>query len=491
MTLAPGTALQHGHYAIDALALEDSLGPLYLATHIPQGRRVLMRVLGSRQPQNIPPPAQRSDFFKYLESLQALQLSLLPSQMEGFEEEGVCYQVLSTPAGSPLSQQIHPDRPLPLAQALSLLNALTDSLQALEPLGWLGLCLQPDQIWWAPDRSEATWIGFDLPSHPLPSSEQMEGLLVQQLGHLLYFLLTGRHAAHTQAPLDVDLCHRHPGLPASLVRALQLATAPQPGTLSEWAQALPRSQPVSMALVDPGSNSTNGHRPTLDPLPVTGESGLAPQQSTSLHLASQPAPTLAQGHRSKASKGWSRWATYGLMATALGAGLSGLVVGLQLRTQALNASQASRFNPNQSFPPLADWNGNRADKKVLRPFNRPLRQPDYGDAPRPAPTPSPGVTRSYPAVTPTSPVPDRSATPSPPPADSTPLENPAPLSAEDSSFPAPKPNSEINPPAMPRPMPSIPVAPPPPAPVSTPEPITAPPPEIAPPPSPSSSPVNL
>jgi hypothetical protein len=495
MTLAPGTALQHGHYVIDAPALEDSIGPLYLATHIPQGRRVLVRVLGSRQPQNIPPADQRSDFFRYLQSVQALQISLLPRQMEGFEEEGVCYQVLSTPVGSPLSQQLNSDFPLPLPQALTLLNALTDSLLALRPLGWLGLWLQPDQIWWAPGRSEATWIGFDFPSYPQPPTEHTEGLLVQQLGHLLYFLLTGGYAAHTQAPLDVDLCHRYPGLPTSMVRALQLATASQPGTLSEWGQALPKSQSVIMASLDPGSNSTNGHRPTLDPLPVTAGSGLVLKPSHPLSLASQPAPTLAQSYPSKSSGGWSRWATYGLMVTALGAGLSGLVVGLQLRTHTLDPSQASRFNPNQSFPPLADWNGNRPDQKVLRPFNRPLRQPDYGDAPGPAPSPS--VTRSYPAVTPASPVPQQSANPVLPPADSTPLENPAPLSTDGSLVPALEPNAEPTPPVtpIPTPVPSSQVAPsPPPSPVgpgTMPEPITVPPPVIPPAPSPSSSPLNL
>jgi|688.fasta_scaffold05147_16 hypothetical protein len=493
MTLAPGTALQHGHYVIDAPALEDSLGPLYLATHISQGRRVLVRVLGSRQPQNIPPAAQRSDFFSYLQSVQALRISLLPKQVEGFEEEGVCYQVLSTPAGSPLSQQLNPDQPLPLPQALTLLNALTDSLQALRSLGWLALCLEPDQIWWAPDRFEATWIGFDLPSHPLPSREETEAVLVRQLGHLLYFLLTGCHVSHTQAPLDVDLCHRHPGLPDSLVRALQLATDSPPATLTEWSTVLPKPQPMSMALVTPGPSYTNGHRPPGRP-PMAAESGPALKPFTPLHLSSQPAPTLAQGQQSKVYRGWSRWATYGLMATAIGAGLSGLVVGLHLRTQTLDPSQASRFNPNQSFPPLADWNGNRADTKAVRPFNRPLRQPDYGDAPQPAPTPSAGVTRPYPAVTPARPAPAQSATPSLPSAGSPLLENPAPLSSDGSLPPTLEPSAEPTPPAMSTPTPSANVAPPSPSPVGSgtvPEPITAPPPAVAPAPSPSSSPVNL
>ncbi len=495
MTLAPGTALQHGHYVIDAPALEDSLGPLYLATHILQGRRVLVRVLGSRQPQNIPPAAERSDFFSYLQSVQALQISLLPKQVEGFEEEGVCYQVLSTPAGSPLSQQLNPDHPLPLPQALTLLNALTDSLQALRPLGWLAFCLEPDQIWWAPDRSQATWIGFDLPSHPLPSSEETEGMLVRQLGHLLYFLLTGCHASHTQAPLDVDLCHRYPGLPVSLIRALQLATAPQPGTLTEWSKALPRPQSVSIALVDPSPSTTNRHRPTLDRLSLTGGPGSGLKHSTPLYLTSHPAPTLLQGHRSKGSKGWSRWAAYGLTATAIGAGLSGLVAGLHLRTQTLDPTQASRFNPNQSFPPLADWSNNGTDTKSLRPVNRPLQQPDYGDAPKPAPTPSPDITRSYPTVTHASPDPKPSATPSLPPADSTLLENPTSLSTDGSSSSTLEPNPEPTPATTPTPMPSAQVTPSsPPSPVglgTVPEPITAPPPVIPPAPSPSSSAVNL
>ncbi|XGB40894.1 MAG: hypothetical protein LVS60_10790 [Nodosilinea sp. LVE1205-7] len=44
MTLAIGTALQYGNYVIDALGLEDSVGPVYLATYIPRGRSRLLRI---------------------------------------------------------------------------------------------------------------------------------------------------------------------------------------------------------------------------------------------------------------------------------------------------------------------------------------------------------------------------------------------------------------------------------------------------------------
>ena len=46
MTLPTGTALHHGHYVVDAFSAEDTIGPIYLATHIPTGRWVQLRIFG-------------------------------------------------------------------------------------------------------------------------------------------------------------------------------------------------------------------------------------------------------------------------------------------------------------------------------------------------------------------------------------------------------------------------------------------------------------
>jgi hypothetical protein len=493
MTLALGSALQDGHYVIDALAMEeDSLGPLYLATHIPQGRQLLLRILGTRQPQDIPPPLQRSAFYGYLQAVQDLRLACLPGQILGFEEEGVCYQVISVPAGSTLKQQINPQQPLSLSQTLGVLKSLIDLLEALRPLGWSGLCLGPDQIWWDPDRAKLTWIGFGFPSYPLPAGEHTEQRLVQGLGDLLYFLLTGHQATYTRAPLEVDLSHRHPGLPSSLIRALQLAADPQPITLTEWVQQLPLSQFIGMVKnVDHGTDSNSTHPPDHSP-PVTAQPATAFTRSMPTRVTARTmVPAMATSDR----KGWPhRLATVGLVGTAIGAGLSGLVVGLQLRAQMVEDPQTSRFNPNQSFPPLADWNGNRLGSQPMGPLNRRLRQPDYGKAPAPTQTLTrpPVLISPQPSAVLSEPLPERSSAqpPSQSPEDSL-LEAPTTPTIESAPPPALALPSEPAPPPTSLPPESTPITPPlggksdpvPPAP------ITAPAPAI--PPAPSPAPVNL
>ncbi|MEB3314196.1 MAG: hypothetical protein VKL98_08625, partial [Cyanobacteriota bacterium] len=466
--------------------------PLYLATHISQGRQLLLRILGSRQPQNIPSPPQRSAFYSYLQAVQDLRLAFLPAQITGFEEEGVCYQVLSVPAGSTLKQQISPQQPLSLAQTLGVLKSLIDLLEALRPLSWSGLCLQPDQIWWDPDRAKLTWIGFGFPSYPLPAHEHIEQMLVQGLGDLLYFLLTGHHAAYTRAPLEVDLCHRHPGLPSSVIRALQLAGDPQPISLTEWVQQLLPPQFIAMGTnVDHGT-ATNGTHPVDNKPPVPAQAATAltrsiPTQITARTMVTATAPSDRKGSPRP------RLATVGLLGTAIGAGLSGLVIGLQLRAHMVEDSHTSRFNPNQSFPPLADWDGNRLGSQPVGPRNRRLRQPDYGQAPAPIQTPTQPPVRvsPQPSAVPSEPQPQPSAElPSQSPEDTL-LEAPTSPTIDNPSLPAlALPSEPAPPPTAPAPE-SAPATPPlagqsdpvPPAP------ITTPPPGI--PPAPSPAPVNL
>ncbi|XGB40895.1 MAG: hypothetical protein LVS60_10795 [Nodosilinea sp. LVE1205-7] len=83
-----------------------------------------------------------------MQSLDNLALAVLPSSIQCFEEEGVCYQVLAQPVGSPLTQLVSSDCPLSLPQSLTLVHKLADTLQAIQPLGWAGLRLEPDQLWW-------------------------------------------------------------------------------------------------------------------------------------------------------------------------------------------------------------------------------------------------------------------------------------------------------------------------------------------------------
>lgn len=481
MTLAIGTALQYGNYVIDALGPDDSIGPVYEATYIPRGQLRWLRVLGSRHPGAIPPEAERLAFYSYLQSLEALTLASLPSSIQCFEEDGVCYQVLAQPEGSALSHLVSGDRPLPLPQSLTLVLKLADTLKAIEPLGWPGLCLEPDQIWWRSETNQISFIGFDLPPSPSPSIGMQTANLVEGMRRLLYFLLTGQRADQTLAPLEVDLRYRRPDLQVNLDRALQRpAPASQDGpaqSLAAWVGSLPRWKDLPPAPLPKsrGSGSSLPQVPTLNPaaapsppLPIPRAAvATAAAPRTQVRLPRPPVPPVidlaaaprtqvmlprppvlpapepaaapwAQGRLPRPKLSWS------LLLTAMVAGGGGLGLGLQARLHQgghlpLAVSPLPGINPIQSFPPLPDWNGKDFSRGWSNSSRSVPQRPDYGSTPMaPALHPTLSNPKPLPAA----------ATPRPPVLPSSPVPEPA--------LPSPEPAAIDPPPPSPQPWPSLP-----------------------------------
>lgn len=429
MTLAVGTTLQNGTYVIDAWLAEDAVGPMYLAMDVPKGQWIQLRVLGSLAPQALPAAADRQAFYQYLGQVADLKNSTFPRRLSGFEEEGVCYQILSIPPGAPLDRLVTTAAPLPARTSLALVRQLIQSLQALRPLGWTSLRLTPDQVWYTPETQTTTFVGFDLvpPAPPAPADAAQEtaaeGALVQALSYLLYFLLTGQRAEATKAPLAVDVRRCHPSLPASLDRALELGHPQQHPTviLAEWEALLPAA-----ADLPPDSLPGPGQGP--GPAPAPRPAAKRPEAASTVVVArDRPWETVSDQHPSShwtepqvlAPSPPKRSSTpaLALVLTGLMATVSGLGVGLYARLQPASSASQERLSPNQSFPPLPDWNSNtlwqpREDAPARR------SRPDYGDTPRgstPAPdfTPNPQEPAAPPPAVP-HPNPAPEANPEPP-----------------------------------------------------------------------------
>lgn len=404
MTLAVGTALQNGTYVIDAWVTEDAIGPVYLAMDVPHGRWMQLRVLGSRIPETLPEVTQRQDFYQYLDRVTGLKQATLPAQLSGFEEEGVCYQVLTSPPGIPLDRLVTEATPLPPRLALSIIRHLIAAIETLRPLGWAGLRLTPDQVWYDSQEQAVTFTGFDLPPATAPTPpgnsdgspdgpSTAESALIQGLNHLLYFLLTGQRAETTHAPLAVEVRRRHPELPTTLDTALALGSPKrlegagptlqelQPTlTLAAWTALLP--EPEALPATQP---STVPQRFTGAPaVAVVGQPNLRPQPQARIDYPPQPTAPVGSTQR------YSRPAL-ALLATGLAATASGLGFGLYARLQPASSASQERLNPNQSFPPLPDWNGN----DLWQPWEAApaLRdRPNYGNTPPPGSAPVPDFT---------------------------------------------------------------------------------------------------
>jgi hypothetical protein len=395
MTLPTGTALHHGNYVIDAFSAEDAIGPIYLATHIPSGRWVQLRILGSRHPEAIPFPEVRKAFYNYLLTIQAFNHPLFSAHLSGFEDGGVSYQVLDADLGHPLSHIVTPANPVPPQQSIALVRQVAQGLLGLKSLGWQGITLTPDQLWQRPCQATLTFTGFNLPrADPLPMEHQ-EAFLVKGLSYLLYFLLTGKRAEETQAPLAVDVRHQFPGVPSALDAALQLGChqdlSQHPIQLKQWIDLLPASQ---TQLENPAgahrSSATRADSVAPTPARTQGPTqGTGGPSTAAVATVAQGGSTQVMGSQANQPSGPKarKVAPVALVLTALVASFSGLGVGLMARLQPSNpASTGSsvRLNPEQSFPPRSDWSGDDPiDAWNYSPSRRNL--PDYGDGP-PHPT---------------------------------------------------------------------------------------------------------
>ncbi|MGF1568214.1 MAG: hypothetical protein ACFCVD_09080 [Nodosilinea sp.] len=483
MTLALGTALQNGTYVIDALGTEDAIGSVYLATHLPTGQWVQVRVLGSHHPEAIPDLETRQRFYQYLDQVNTLEQQSLSAQVSGFEEDGVCYQIFAAALGTPLVQLVTVPSPLPPRRSLTVIHKLLEALSALRtldwPLGWHSLRLTPDQLWQS--DSALAFTGFDFPREESASTTSGESAVVEGLSHLLYFLLTGQRAETTRAPLEVDLRHRLPGLPLGLEQALRWGkpqAEPIP-TLDEWQCLLPplaqlppdpppSPQPVPRFHTPiPVTTSPASNHSSNDPARLDQHDGIKSKTQLAAPLppgpvAARPAPWAAPP-RAKSSR---RPATLALVATGLVASISGLSFGLHARLRPLDTSpfpdtpKTSRFDPNQSFPPLSDW----SHDELWQPWEAApapsLDRPDYGDRPAPPPEPAPSYAPPIAPVAPEPAVVDIEPEPETYPSDS--FELPPAEAGE------PLPGGEFAPPAdplTPAPRPKNPGGPAPPAPL--------------------------
>jgi hypothetical protein len=479
MTLAPGTALQNGSYVVEAPGLEDSIGPVYLATDVPQGRWVQLRILGSHHPAAMPMPEIRDRFYQRLGTLADLNHPLLPLGLGGFEEEGVCYQTLPGSLGVPFTQLVTPQSPYPLEQAVLLGQQLVDLLLALGPQGWGGIRLTLDQLWQGDKEPSVTFIGFDLPPAEPEAEEAQEAALVKALGQLLYHVLAGSPPTQVSSESRaIALQQQRPDLPPNLIPLLAPEAQAEPViTLADWRSRL---------------------APLDGPLPTTPEPAIDPVIQPVV-----PAPsTLAQAPtppRTSLQPSWKFVIPGALMVTGLVASLTGLGVGLYARLQPSNgtSSAVDRLNPSQSFPSLPDWSADDwSNSDLWQPWdqapNRRRDRPSYGEAPSsrpasPTETPSESTPPTVAPVEPRSPAPERSPSlPSEPTVnDPVPERRPEPVTPAvpevvEPSTPAPIERNDPPPPAEPpppltpptlSPVPAAPTVPPPaplaPAPVPT------------------------
>lgn len=356
MSLAPGTALQNGHYVIDALLEAAPNGDLYWGTHVVTGMQVFIQVFpvsadGSGN--------DLSSLVARLEGVAFAPQSPLPNPFQLFrgEDQTLCL-AMGVAVGLPWSSVCKTRRSMTPKQALASIRQIADSVAWLKAQGISGLDLSPNRVWFTEASDRITLTGLPQAywnlSYPLAdNNDQPDTTSAQFLARLLYSFLMGELPTTyaTADDLRTALNRKLPTLSPIIVQAIcRGVQVPPPAekalSLPQWLNQLPdAAQPHQ--LTQPGGQLALRQPPT----------GPTPQR-----------PKLYTA----------------LAGTALLAAVAGISFGTFWRLNAKSLPGSIQFEPDQSFPSQAEWSGDEPEASFDTPFipaqSNPLRREDWYDS---------------------------------------------------------------------------------------------------------------
>lgn len=341
MVLPAGTALQDGHYIIDALLETAPNGHLYWGTHVPTGMPIYLQAL------SVTANPDPHTLAKQLQSLAFDPQPPLPYPFQAFQAEERLFIATGTNLGLPWSFLYQFYAPVSTRQALSLTRRVAEGALALIAQGLREIDLSPNRIWICPMRDRVFLTGLTpvpskpVPSKPVPSkdvaaatdpSETGRDRLfpqpVQALAALLYSLLTGELPPPNPSDIGRSLQPSQFTVSPVIVEAIRQGLsqpAPADWTLAirEWLHLLPDTPRVAA--------------PMMRFQPNLSKAGIK-------HSPEPPAP--------------SRRPIYSaLTLTALVAGVAGIGAGAVWRLMPDSLPGKVRFSPEQNFPALSNWSG--------------------------------------------------------------------------------------------------------------------------------------
>lgn len=349
MLLSPGTALQQGHYVIDALLEAAPNGDLYLGTHVVTGTPIYIQVLSLNKSVD---SAELSDLVACLQGLPFATNSPLPNPLHVFPGEGqtLCL-ALATTTGVPWTQPLHNQSSLTPKQALARIRAIAQGVVWLKHQGLTDIDLSPNRVWVTETETSPRLTGLPqvhLAPEPRAGESFVPQTTVQGLARLLYSFLLGElpPAVDGEALADT-LRKQRPTLSPLIVQAIQAGAAapseslPDDG-IEQWLAMLP-----------------DASHPT-------------PPKPAAAPLALRPAPGASTRQFS-----WGLYPALGM--TALVAAIAGGALGTTWRLQGHQGPGGIQFDPNQSFPPQAEWMGDTPEAAFDAPFVPGGEQPERGE----------------------------------------------------------------------------------------------------------------
>ncbi len=337
MSFAPGTALQNGHYIVDALLEAAPNGDLYWGTHVVTGQRVFLQMLPISSPES---SADLSELIARLEGIAPSPLSPLPHPFTLFkgDEQSLCLAIDQT-IGLPWSSVCETPAPLSPKQALATIRQIAKGVDWLQQQRLEGFDLSPNRVWLSPSTSDLVGVITltGLPHHAggTPSDAACRHP-VPACAYLLQSFLTGElppteDAVVVARRLRQQLPTLSPLIAEAIIQGRQAAQASPALTLPQWLEQLPDASAIA---------------------PIPRSQGSLPRP--------YPQPPGRPRTQSKAYPA--------LAGTALIAAIAGVPLGTTWRLNAPSLPGALQLDPQQSFPAQVDWPGDTPDVNFEGPF---------------------------------------------------------------------------------------------------------------------------
>jgi hypothetical protein len=355
MPLSPGTALQNGHYVIDALVDVAPNGELYWGTHVVSGTRVFIQVV------SLPPNANPTDVSALIVRWQGVAFSPrspLPNPFQIFSDDQhrLCL-VMGSTIGLPWRVVCEYQAPLTPKQSLTRIHTLGEAVLWLQEQGLPAVDLAPNRVWFTETGDRFTLSGMPQALSGLPATPDTNPTSspVAALSRLFYSFLLGTLLNPTDT--DIEAVQRalqayRPALNLLIMQAIyQGLTTAHPPDLATWLAQLPP---------EPEANSVSG-------LVVQGSAS----PTRVVPAASSPPPRRFK----------KRYLA--LAVTAVGSAIAGISLGMVWRIYAKNLPGAVLLEPNQAFPAPNDWSGHIPAAAFEEPFipaqANPEREQDWAE----------------------------------------------------------------------------------------------------------------
>jgi len=321
MPLPPGTALQNGHYIIDALLAAAPNGDVYWGTHVLSGMQVYIQVVPLAQTTD---PTALSALMARLEGLSFSPKAPWPKPFQLFPGEGhtLCLAMGMT-IGLPWSEAYKIQGGMSPKRALKTIRTVASGIIWLAEQELTDLDLAFNRVWISPMGDRIFLSGLTPASETGEPFSEQPG--ISALARLLASFLLGDLPPTTASDLIATLRQRRPHLSPLILQAIHqgitASATPSPATaIQQWLARLPDAdsiRPVNRA-------TTAGSVPPSRPRQVKARQG-------------RLYPALG--------------------GTALVAAIAGVGLGTIWRLNAARLPGSIQFDPSQSFPSKADWSG--------------------------------------------------------------------------------------------------------------------------------------